>query len=181
MESSKGCQVWQERLLLSYLLLLVAKGRLGKHGLTVESSGCPGDKACREGTVTECFHCPVFVVKARLQESLSMEARVKVQENEDFLLVKDDQISYPSVKLAIQKSIDPNEMHPWVLRELAGITVKPSSTLHHLWRVMENRRSAWKYRLNVVLLESSSTEKDLWFLVGNRLNQEPAVCLSGMH
>lgn len=112
MESSKGCQEWQEGLLLSYLLLQVAKGRLGKHGLTAESSGCPGDKAYREGTVIECFLCSIFIVKARLQESLSMEARVKVQEKEDFPLVKEEQIRYPSVKLDIQKSTDPNEMHP---------------------------------------------------------------------
>lgn len=34
----------------SYLSLQVAKGRLGKHGLTAESSGCPGDKGYREGS-----------------------------------------------------------------------------------------------------------------------------------
>lgn len=34
----------------SYLSLQVAKGRLGKPGLTAESSGCPGDKGYREGS-----------------------------------------------------------------------------------------------------------------------------------
>lgn len=72
----------------------------------------PCDKAYREGTVTGCFLCSVFIAKARLQESLSMEARVKVWEKEGFLLVKKDQIRYPLVKLDIQKSTDPDEMHP---------------------------------------------------------------------
>lgn len=64
-----------------------------------------------EKAVTECFLCSVFIAKARLWESLSMEARAKFRGKEDLPLVKEDQISYPLVKLDIQKSIGRNEMH----------------------------------------------------------------------
>lgn len=93
-------------------MLQVAKGRQGKQGPTAESSGCPGDKVYREGTGTEWFLCSVFIAKARLQEFLSMEAKVIVWEKEDFPLVKEDQITYPLVKADIKKSIDTDEMQP---------------------------------------------------------------------
>lgn len=48
---------------LSYISLEVAKGRLGKHGLTAESSGCPSDKGHRAGRVTESFLAQSLLLK----------------------------------------------------------------------------------------------------------------------
>lgn len=101
-------------------------------GSLLNQVGALVTKHTEKGTVTECLLCSVFISKAGLQESLSMKARVKVWENEDFPLVKEDQIRHLLIMPDIQKSTDPNKIHPRVSKELADVTAKPSSTLHHL-------------------------------------------------
>lgn len=76
-----------------------------------------GGTQVRENTVKaelpNAFFALSFTSKTSLQESLAQEIRAR---EENFPLVTEDWLREHLGKLDINKSIDPDGVHPWVLR-----------------------------------------------------------------
>ncbi|KAK4827438.1 hypothetical protein QYF61_017995 [Mycteria americana] len=75
--------------------------------------------------VLNVFFIPVFSSKTGLQESQASETRGKGWSKEDVLLVEKVQFRKYVSKLDIHKSMDPDGMHPEVLRELTDVIARP--------------------------------------------------------
>lgn len=88
------------------------------------------------------FFTSLFNGKTSLQESQASGSRVKVQSNKDWLPVEEDQVWDHLNKPDIHRSIEPAGMYPWVLRELADVSVNSlliiSESLLWMRGVLEN-------------------------------------------
>lgn len=77
----------------------------------------------------------VSTAKTGPQEPQSLEIKQKVWEKEDSPLVEEDWIRNHLGKLDAHKSLGPDGMHPWVLKEQADIIAQPLSiTFEKSWR-----------------------------------------------
>ncbi|GAB0209939.1 mitochondrial enolase superfamily member 1 [Grus japonensis] len=97
--------------------------------------------------------------QASPQETQTLEVGEKVQKKEDLPLVEEDRVREHPGKLDTHKCMDPDGMHPRVLRELADVIAKPLSIIfERSWRrgeVPEDGRKA-----NVTLVFEKGKKED---------------------
>lgn len=82
-----------------------------------------------------------FTSKTSPQKSLAQEIRAR---EENFPLVTEDWLREHLGKLVIHKSIDPDGIHPWVLRQLAGITARPLMIIFGRFGRLGEASECWK-------------------------------------
>ncbi|GAB0177485.1 mitochondrial enolase superfamily member 1 [Grus japonensis] len=101
----------------------------------------------------------VVTAKAGPQETQTPEVEEKVLQKEDLLLVKEDQVREHLGKLDTHKSMDPDGMHPQVLRELADVIARLLSiTFEMSWKTEEVPED-WR-KANVTLAFKKGKKED---------------------
>jgi len=71
----------------------------------------------------------VFTTKTGLQESQAPEASLKGWSKKDVPLIEEDRVRKYLSKQDVFNSTGPGGMHPWVLRKLAVVAVRPFFTI----------------------------------------------------
>lgn len=104
----------------------------------LNGAGALVTKDMEKEELLNAFCASIFTAKISLQESQTLETREEVWRKEDFPLVKEDGVRDQISKPDIHKSMGPDGMHPWVLRELADVIARLLSvTFERLWRTGE--------------------------------------------
>ena len=71
------------------------------------------------------FFTSVFISKSSSHTAQAAKSKGKNREKEDLLAVSEDQVWDHLKNLKVHKSMGPDEIHPWVLRELVDEVAKP--------------------------------------------------------
>ncbi|GAB0190586.1 mitochondrial enolase superfamily member 1 [Grus japonensis] len=107
-------------------------------GLRLNKAGALLMEDTEKAELLNAFFASVFTAKVGPQETQTLEVGEKVWRKEDLPLVEEDQVREHLGKLDTHKSMDPDEMHPRVLRELADVIARPFSLIfERSWRTGE--------------------------------------------
>jgi len=98
-------------------------------GLLLNEAGVVVVEDTEKAELLNAFFASVFTTKAGPQASHSLEEREEAWRKEDLLLVERDWVREHLSKLDTQKFMDPNGMHPRVLRELEHVIAEPLSVI----------------------------------------------------
>ncbi|GAB0180609.1 mitochondrial enolase superfamily member 1 [Grus japonensis] len=105
------------------------------------------------------FFNSVFTAKAVPQESQTLEVEEKVSQKEELPLVEEDRVRYHLHKLSTHKSMDPDWMHPRVLRDLTDVIAMPFSIIFERSWKTEEVPEDWR-KANVTLLIKKGKKED---------------------
>lgn len=97
--------------------------------LLLKGVGALVTKDIEKAELLNAFLALVFTAKACPQESQNLDTREEFWRKEDLPLIEENQDRDHLCKHDTYRFIDPNRMHPGVLRELSDVTSRP---LHHL-------------------------------------------------